>query len=64
MTELPDQIHTDEGKEFVYKQSQELFIHQPRYMTLAHPQCNPQVEVFNKIVKKFLCSLIDDSTLN
>jgi hypothetical protein len=30
----------------------------------AHPQCNAQVEVFNKMVKKFLQSFVDDTTLN
>jgi len=29
-----------------------------------HPQCNAQVEVFNKTVKKYLASYVDDSTLN
>jgi hypothetical protein len=30
----------------------------------AHPLCNAQVEVFNKTVKKFLQSCMDDTTLN
>ncbi len=30
----------------------------------APPQCNAQVEVFNKTVKKFLQSFVDDTTLN
>jgi hypothetical protein len=29
-----------------------------------HPQCNSQVEVFNKTVKKYLASYVNDSTLN
>jgi hypothetical protein len=33
-------------------------------MSLAHPQCNAQVEVFNKTVKKFLQSFVDETTLN
>jgi hypothetical protein len=33
-------------------------------MSPAHPQCNAQVEVFNKTVKKFLQSFVDDTTLN
>ncbi len=33
-------------------------------MTLAHPQCNTQVEVFNKTAKKYLASFIDDTTLD
>jgi hypothetical protein len=30
----------------------------------AHPQCNSQVEVFNKTVKKYLASFVDDTALN
>jgi hypothetical protein len=30
----------------------------------AHPQCNSQVEVFNKRVKKYLASFVDDMALN
>jgi hypothetical protein len=33
-------------------------------MSPAHPQCNAQVEVFNKTVKKFLQSLVNDTTLS
>jgi hypothetical protein len=33
-------------------------------MLPAHPQCNAQVEVFNKTIKKFLQSFVNDSTLN
>jgi hypothetical protein len=47
------QIHTDGGKEFVNKLSNELFMLlniQHTKKTLAHPQCNAQVEVFNKTV--------------
>jgi hypothetical protein len=29
-----------------------------------HPQCNAQVEVFNKTVKKYLASFVDDTTLD
>jgi hypothetical protein len=29
-----------------------------------HPQCNSQVEVFNKTVKKYLASYVDETTLN
>jgi hypothetical protein len=52
----------------VNKLSAELFqLLKVRYTKtlLAHPQCNAQVEVFNnKIVKKFLQSFVDDTTLN
>jgi hypothetical protein len=65
---IPAQIHTDGGKEFVNKLSRELFdllnIEHTK-MTLAHPQCNTQVEVFNKTVKKYyLASFADDTTLD
>jgi hypothetical protein len=30
----------------------------------AHPQCNAQVQVLNKTIKKFLQSFVDDTTLN
>jgi hypothetical protein len=33
-------------------------------MTPAHPQCNAQVEVFNKILKKYLASFVVDATLD
>jgi hypothetical protein len=32
--------------------------------TPAHPQCNTQVEVFNKTIKKYLASFVDDTTLD
>ncbi len=61
------QIHTDSWKEFVNKLSNELFTLlnvSHKKTTLAHPQCNAQVEVFNKTVKKYLASLVDDTTLD
>jgi len=30
----------------------------------AHPQCNAKEEVFNKTVKKYLASFVDDTALN
>jgi hypothetical protein len=64
---IPAQIHTDGGKEFVNKLSEEFF----QLLNVSHtknspvhPQCNAQVEVFNKTVKKFLQSFIDDTNLN
>jgi hypothetical protein len=57
------QVHTDGGKEFVNKLSRVLFdvlnVENTK-MNLAHPQCNAQVEVFNKTVKKYLASFVDD----
>jgi hypothetical protein len=32
--------------------------------TPYHPQCNSQVEVFNKTVKKYLASYVDETTLH
>jgi len=64
---IPAQIHMDGGKEFVNKLSAELFQLLNVWHTKtspAHPQCNAQVEVFNKTVKKFLQSFVDDTTLN
>ncbi len=55
------------GKEFVNKLSEELFqLLNVKHTknSPAHPQCNTQVEVFNKTVKKFLQSFVDDTTLN
>jgi hypothetical protein len=64
---IPAQIHTDGGKEFINKLSAELFqlLNVSHTKTSpAHPQCNAQVEVFNKTVKKFLRSFVDDTTFN
>ncbi len=64
---IPAQIHKDGGKEFVNKLSSELFtllnVNHTK-TTLAHPQCNTQVEVFNKTVKKYLASFVDDTKLD
>jgi IS30 family transposase len=64
---IPAQIHMDGGKEFVNKLSAELFqlLNVSHTKTSpAHPQCNAQVEVFNKTVKIFLQSFVDETTLN
>jgi transposase InsO family protein len=64
---IPAQLHTDGGKEFVNKLSaemMELLNVQHTKTSPYHPQCNSQVEVFNKTVKKYLASYVDDSTLN
>ena len=63
----PIQIHSDNGKEFVNKLSKELFKLlgiKHTTTTPAHPQCNAQVEVFNKTVAKYLASFVDNSTLD
>jgi hypothetical protein len=52
---IPAQIYTDGGKKIVNKLSAELFKLlnvQHSKMSPYHPQCNAQVEVFNKTVKK------------
>jgi transposase InsO family protein len=64
---IPAQIHTDGGKEFVNKlltELCELLNIQQTKTTPYHPQCNAQVEVFNKTVKKYLASYVDETTLN
>jgi hypothetical protein len=64
---IPAQIHTDSGKEFVNKLSNELFTLlnvQHTKTTPAHPQCNAQFEVFNKTFKKYLASFVDDTMLD
>jgi hypothetical protein len=64
---IPAQIHTDGGKEFVNKLSNELFTLlnvKHTKTTPAHPQCNAQVEVFNRTVKTYLASFVDDTTLD
>jgi len=63
----PIQIHSDGGKEFVNKLSEEMFeiFHIKHTKTSpAHPQCNAQVEVFNKTVAKYLASFVDNTTLD
>jgi hypothetical protein len=62
-----EQIHTYGGKEFINKFSAELFELlniQHSKTSPYHPQCNSQVEVFNKTVKKYLASYVDETTLN
>jgi transposase InsO family protein len=61
------QIHTNRGKEFVNKLSMERFelLNMQHSKTLPyHPQCNAQVEVYNKTVKKYLAFYVEDTTLN
>jgi hypothetical protein len=57
----------DGGKEFVNKLSAEMMKLMNVSHTLtspAHPQCNSRVEVFDKTVKKYLASFVDDTALN
>ena len=63
----PIQIHSDGGKEFCNCLADELFqklqIEHTR-TSPAHPQCNAQVEVFNKTVAKYLSSFVNQQTLD
>jgi hypothetical protein len=62
-----NKIHTDGGKKFVNKLLAELceMLNVQHSKTAHyHPQCNSQVEVFNKMVKKYLASYVDEITLN
>jgi len=64
---IPAQIHSDSRKVFDNKLSKELFNLlnlEHTKMTPAHPQCNAQVEVFNKTVKKYLASFVDDTMVD
>ncbi len=61
------QIHTDGGKEFINKlpaEMMELLNVAHTKTSPAHPQCNSQVEVFNKTVKKYLASFVEETALN
>ena len=54
----PKEMHTDGGKQFVNKQSNELWAHlgiKDTKTTMAHPQCNAQVENLND--QKIFCSV-------
>ena len=64
---VPVQIHSDGGKEFCNALAADLFklleIKHTR-TSPAHPQCNAQVEVFNKTVAKYLASFVSELTLD
>ena len=63
----PVQIHSDNGKEFINKLSKELFSLldiKHTHTSPSHPQCNAQVEVFNKHVAKYLQKFCSSSTLD
>ena len=63
----PVQIHSDGGKEFVNKLSAELFAIldiKHTKTTPAHPQCNAQVENFNRRIKDYLSPYLHDHTLD
>ena len=63
----PQQIQTDGGKEFINNLSDELWklwdIKHTK-TTAAHPQCNAQVENFNKCIKEYLAPFIHDNSLD
>ena len=64
---VPVQIHSDGGKEFCNVLADELYqkldVKHTR-TSPAHPQCNAQVEVFNKTVAKYLSSVVNQLTLD
>ena len=63
----PLQVHSDGGKEFCNKLSDEMYelldIKHTK-TSPAHPQCNAQVEVFNKTLAKYLSCVVDETTLD
>ena len=63
----PIQIHSDNGTEFVNKLSKELFqLLDIKHTTTTpgHPQCNAQVETFNKIIAKYMSAFVEKTTLD
>jgi len=61
---IPEQIFTDGGKEF----SNKLLNHicallkiAKNKITPAHPQCNAQVEIVNKSIKKYLATMTENA---
>ncbi len=65
--DIPVQIYMDRGKEFLNKLSAELFqllnVSHIK-MSPVHLQYNAQVEMFNKMVKKFWQSFFNNTKLN
>jgi hypothetical protein len=61
---IPDQIFSDGGKEFANKILAQICTHlqiAKNKTTPAHPQCNAQVEVVNKTIKKYLTTMTENS---
>jgi hypothetical protein len=61
---IPDQIFSDGGKEFANKLLNSIcdFLQIAKNKTTpAHPQCNAQVEVVNKTIKKYLSTMTTDA---
>jgi hypothetical protein len=61
---IPDQIFSDGGKEFANKLLTNIctFLKIAKNKTTpAHPQCNAQVEIVNKTIKKYLTTMTDDA---
>jgi hypothetical protein len=64
---VPLDILTDGGKEFCNKLQDEMWtlLGATHLKTSPHhPQCNAQAEVFNKTIRKYLTSFVDESTLD
>jgi hypothetical protein len=63
----PTIIHSDNGKEFINKLTKELWTLldiKQTHTSPSHPQCNAQVEVFNKHVAKYLQKFVSQTTLD
>jgi len=61
---IPSQIFTDGGKEFCNKILNDIctFLNIAKNKTTpAHPQCNAQVEIVNKTIKKYLATMTEDA---
>jgi predicted aspartyl protease len=61
---IPDQIFSDGGKEFANKLLAQIcdFLQIAKNKTTpAHPQCNAQVEVVNKTIKKYLATMTENA---
>ena len=64
---LPQEIVTDNGKEFAAKVADDLYALlkiQHTTTTPYHPQCNAQAEVLNKFVAKYLARIVEQNTLD
>ena len=64
---VPLDIVTDGGKEFCNKLQDEMWsLLETTHLKTSphHPQCNSQAEVFNKTIRKYLTSFVDENTLD
>ncbi len=64
---LPLKIVTDQGEEFTNQMVQKLFrALDIKHTTTSsyHPQCNSQVEVYNKTIAKYMAAFVDETTMD